>query len=62
MIYSIKCTENIILKIIFHLFISTNISFYYFEVKKKEKNQNLGAFDSYYSIIFFEIKDRNSII
>ena len=55
MIYSIKRSGNIISKIIFHLSIST--------IKKKKKN--LGAFDWYYSIIiylFFEIKDRNSIL
>ena len=34
MIYSIKRTRDIISKIIFHLSISTNISFYYFEIKE----------------------------
>ena len=53
MIYSIKHTGDITSKIIFHISISANISFYYFELKKKKKN--LGAFDRYCSIIIIII-------
>ena len=45
MIYSLKNTEDIISKIIFHHSISINISFYYFEFSLKKKKKNLGAFD-----------------
>ena len=59
MIYSPKRTGDIIFKIIFYFSISTNISFYYFEFFLLK---NLGAFDWYYSIIFFVIKNRNTIL
>ena len=45
MIYSIKHTGDITSKIIFHISISTNISFYYFEFFFYQKKKNLGAFD-----------------
>ena len=58
MIYSLKCTEDTIFKIIFHLSISKNNSFYYFE---------FFFFKSLVHLIdiiplFFEIKDRKTIL
>ena len=57
MLYSPKCTRDIISKIIFHLSISTNISFYYFYFFL----ENLGAL-IWLILIFFLIKDRNTIL
>ena len=62
MIYSLKRTKDTISKIIFHLSISKNNSFYYFEFVFFFWLKNLvHLIDIIPLLLFFEIKDRKTI-